>query len=197
MIRINLLPHRAARRRQRRQRFYLIAAAMVALGVLIGFVVHAAQALQIDRQQARNAFLQSEIARLDAQIVEISRLGEQIDALLARKQVIESLQVERGAAVHLFNELAAGVPEGVYLKSAHQVGTRVTLSGYAQSNARVSNLMRQLETSPLLERPALGEVKAVTVDGRRIAEFTLAIDLVPARRDAPEPAPAAAAELRR
>lgn len=180
MIRLNLLPHRAARRRQRRRQFYLLSAAMVLLGLLVGVGVHTMRVMQIEAQQARNAFLQAEILQLDQEIAEIGRLGGQIDAMLARKQVIESLQGTRAEAVHLFNELAAGVPEGVYLKSARQNGARVLLSGYAQSNARVSNLMRNLESSPVLERPSLVEVKATTVDGRRLSEFILAIDLVQA-----------------
>lgn len=180
MIRINLLPHRAARRRQRRNRFYLMAAAMVLLGLLVAFGAHSLHEAQLERQQARNAFLHAEIRKLDEEISEIGRLGEQIDALLARKQVIEALQGRRAEAVHLFNELAAGVPEGVYLKSARQSGARVLLSGYAQSNARVSNLMRSLENSPLLERPALVEVKAASLEGRPVSEFILAIDVVQA-----------------
>lgn len=180
MIRINLLPHRAARRRQRRSRFYLMAVAMVLLGLLIAFGAHSLREAQLERQQARNAFLHAEIRKLDEEISEIGRLGEQIDALLARKQVIEALQGRRAEAVHLFNELAVGVPEGVYLKSARQAGARVLLSGYAQSNARVSNLMRNLEHSPLLERPALVEVKAASLEGRPVSEFILAIDVVQA-----------------
>ncbi len=180
MIRLNLLPHRAARRRQRRRQFYLLCAAMILLGLLAGFAIHTVRLLQLGAQQERNAFLQAEILQLDQEIAEIDRLGEQIDALLARKQVIESLQGTRAEAVHLFNELAAGVPEGVYLKSARQTGARVLLSGYAHSNARVSNLMRNLDSSPVLERPSLVEVKAATVEGRRLSEFILTIDLVQA-----------------
>lgn len=185
MIRINLLPHRAARRRQRRSQFYLLAVAMVLLGLAIGFVVHGLRVGQIERQQARNAFLQAEILKLDQEISEVGRLGEQIDALLARKQVIEALQGTRAEVVHLFNELATGVPEGVYLKSVRQSGARVLLSGYAQSSARVSDLMRNLEISPLLERSALVEVKASTAEGRPVSEFTLAVELAHASEDRP------------
>ncbi len=177
MIRINLLPHRIEKRRQRRQQFYAIAAAMVALGVLVGFVIHAIYDGHIEAQEARNTFLKNEIARLDRDIAEIRRLKEQIDAMLARKQVIESLQSTRAETVHLFNELAQRMPEGVYLKSLSQNARRVTLVGYAQSNARVSHLMRNVEASAFLEQPALVEAKAALLDNRRVSEFTLALSI--------------------
>jgi type IV pilus assembly protein PilN len=177
MIRINLLPHRAEKRKQRRTQFYVLSVAMLVLGALIGMLVHSVYAGYIDRQEARNAFLKAEITKLDQQIAEIRRLKEQIDALLARKQVIEELQSTRAESVHLLNELAAGVPDGVYLKSVKQAGSRITLVGYAQSNARVSHLMRNLEDSPFLERPTLVEAKAATVDERRVSEFTLGIGI--------------------
>ncbi len=177
MIRINLLPHREEKRRQRRQQFYTISVAMVLLGGLIGFAVQSVYGGYIERQEARNAFLKAEIAKLDIEIAEIRRLREQIDALLARKQVIESLQGDRAKTVHLFNELAYGMPEAVYLKSLKQSGARVTLVGYAQSNARVSHLMRNLEGSPFLEQPGLIEVKAATVENRKVSEFTLSIGI--------------------
>ncbi|HQZ01379.1 MAG TPA: PilN domain-containing protein [Thauera sp.] len=177
MTRINLLPHRAEKRKQRRTQFYLLSTAMLVLGALIGFLVHSIYAGYIEQQESRNAFLKTEIGKLDQQIAEIRRLGEQIDALLARKQIIEDLQSTRAESVHLFNELAASMPEGVYLKSVKQAGGRVTLVGYAQSNARVSHLMRNLEESPFLERPTLIEAKAATVDDRRVSEFTLGIGI--------------------
>jgi len=110
---------------------------------------------------------------LDKSIDEIKRLREQTDALLQRKRVIESLQGNRSEAVGLFNELAKNVPEGVYLKKVAQQGNKINLVGYAQSNARVSSLMRNLESSPLLERPVLIEIKSATVDKRRMSEFSL------------------------
>ena len=177
MIRINLLPHRAEKRKRRRTQFYVLSALMVVLGGLIGFLVHSIFTGYIEHQDARNAFLKSEIAKLDQQTAEIRRLREQIEALLARKQVIEDLQSTRAESVHLFNELARGTPDGVYLKSVKQAGGRITLVGYAQSNARVSHLMRSLEESPFLERPSLVEAKAATVDDRRVSEFTLSIGI--------------------
>ena len=195
MIRINLLPHRAEKRKLRKQQFYGLSVAMVVIGALVGFIVHSVYAGYIERQEARNAFLKTEIAKLDQEIAEIRRLQEQIDSLLARKQVIESLQGTRSEAVHLFNELAKGMPEGVYLKSVKQAGARVTLIGYAQSNARVSHLMRNLAESPFLERPTLVEVKASTVEGRRVSEFTLGINIErPKTEEAAQQKPAPAAK---
>ena len=101
------------------------------------------------------------------------RLKEQTQALLARKQVIESLQRDRAEAVRLLSELVKQMPEGVYIRSVKQDGARIVLIGYAQSNARVSTLMRNIEASPWLERPQLVEIKAVTVDKRRLNEFSL------------------------
>ncbi|MBS0513521.1 MAG: PilN domain-containing protein [Proteobacteria bacterium] len=177
MIRINLLPHREEMRQHRRKQFYSLSAAMVVLGALIGLLGHTIYARYIGAQEERNAFLKSEIVILDQQIAEIRRLREQIDALLARKQVIESLQSTRAETVHLFNELAQVMPEGVYLKSAKQNGPRITLVGYAQSNARVSHLMRNVDGSAFLEQPALVEVKAATVNNRRVSEFTLNVSI--------------------
>ncbi|ACK53604.1 PilN domain-containing protein [Thauera aminoaromatica] len=179
MIRINLLPHRIAKRRQRRRQFYALAGSMVLLGALIGFGVHVVYTAHIEDQEARNAFLKEEIVRLDREIAEIRRLREQIDAMLARKQVIESLQGARAETVHLFNELAQRLPDGVYLKSVKQTGRQVRVVGLAQSNARVSHFMRNVEASAFLEQPRLIEAKAVTQDNRRLSEFSLDIAIRP------------------
>lgn len=179
MIRINLLPHRVEKRRQRRLQFYLTAAGMVLLGALIGLGVHLLYSSHIEDQEARNTFLKDDIVRLDRDIAEIRRLREQIDAMLARKQVIESLQGARAETVHLFNELAQRLPDGVYLKSAKQTGRQVRLVGLAQSNARISHLMRNIEASTLLQQPKLIEAKAATVANRRLSEFTLDIGIRP------------------
>lgn len=177
MIRINLLPHREEARKLKRQQFYSLAGMVAVLGILIVFLGYTAIGGYINTQDEKNAFLKNEIAVLDKQIAEIKRLKEQTQALLARKQVIESLQRDRGETVHLLSELVTQVPEGVYLKSVKQEGQRVHLIGYAQSNARVSTLMRNLDASPWLENPALLETKAVTVDKRRLYEFALDIAL--------------------
>jgi len=182
MIRINLLPHREEARKLRRQQFYAFAVAAVLVGAIIALIVHSFNESRIQAQQADNDFLKSEIAKLDKDIAEIQRLKEQTQALLSRKQVIELLQSHRAETVHVFNELARLVPDGVYLgcakqdgscKALKQSGMKITLTGVTQSNARVSTLMRNLEASPIFERPQLIEIKAVETGKRRASEFTL------------------------
>lgn len=181
MIRINLLPYREEARKARRQQFYSLSGMVTGLAALIVFFVYTVIAGYIGSQEENNAFLKKEIAALDKEIEQIKRLKEETQALLARKQVIESLQRDRGEIVHLLNELAREVPEGIYLKSLRQDGLKINLAGYAQSNARVSSLMRNLDASPWLEQPELIEVKAVVVDKRRLNEFTLNISLTRSR----------------
>jgi type IV pilus assembly protein PilN len=175
VIRINLLPHREEKRKARREQFYALSGLMLLLGGVIWFLGFSLINGRISTQESKNAFLKSEIAALDKQIDEIKKLKEQTEALLARKQVIESLQANRAETVYLFNELARQVPNGVYLRSVKQSGQKITLNGYAQSSARVSTLMRNLDDSPLLEKPDLVEIKAATVDKRRLNEFTLSV----------------------
>jgi type IV pilus assembly protein PilN len=177
MIRINLLPHREIKRRERRQQFYLFSGLMIVLGLAVGLLVHTAMSGYIERQERKNDVFKVDIAKLDTEIAEIRRLREQIDALVARKQVIEALQGNRAETVHLLNELVKRMPEGVHLKSIRQSGPRVTLVGYAQSNSRVSHLMRSLDESPFLQQPGLIEVKAAKVNNRRVSEFTLNIGI--------------------
>lgn len=173
MIRINLLPHREEKRKARRQQFYgLLGLVSVLAGVLV-FLAYSIIAGYISAQEAKNDFLKKEIAVLDKQIDQIKRLKEQTQALLARKQIIESLQRDRAEAVRLLSEMVRQMPEGVYVRSIKQDGVRISLNGYAQSNARVSTLMRNIEASPWLEKPQLVEIKAVVVDKRRLNEFNL------------------------
>ncbi len=173
MIRINLLPHREEKRKALRQQFFALAGLISVLAILIVVMVHGVISGYIGQQERKNEFLKKEIAALDKEIDEIKRLKEQTNALLSRKGVIESLQGSRAETVQLFNELARQVPAGIYLKSLKQTGNRIGLAGYAQSNARVSTLMRNLEASPLLEKPDLVEIKAITKGNRRYAEFNL------------------------
>jgi type IV pilus assembly protein PilN len=177
MIHINLLPHREEKRKARRQQFFVLAGLVLALAGLIVFMGYTIIGGHIATQDGRNDFLKTEIAALDKQLEEIKRLKEQTAALLSRKQIIESLQSDRAEAVYLLNEMVKQLPEGVYLKSLKQDGRTVTLSGYTQSNARVSTLMRNLEASPWLEKPQLVEIKAATVDKRRVGEFSLTVML--------------------
>jgi len=181
--RINLLPHREERRKRARQHFYVLASGVGIVGVLIVAAVHGFYASRIETQIDRNRFLKSENSKLDKEIAEIQKLKDEIQALLARKQVIETLQADRATTVYMLEQLVRQMPEGVYLKSVVQKGTRLNLLGYAQSNARVSTLMRNIEASPWLGSPGLVEVRAGTVDKRRVAEFNLNLSL---KRPAPE-----------
>jgi type IV pilus assembly protein PilN len=171
--RVNLLPHREERRKAARQHFFVVAGGTAVLGAVIVLAMHTFYAAKIEIQQERNRFLKSEIAKLDKEIAEINKLKGEIQALLARKQVIETLQADRAQTVHLLDELVRQMPEGVYLRSVQQRGLSVNVVGYAQSNARVSTLMRNIESSPWLASPGLIEVRAATVAKRRVSEFNL------------------------
>ena len=173
MIRINLLPHREEKRKAKRQQFYGLLGMVSVLAGLIVFLTYSIISGYISAQEAKNEFLKKEIAVLDKQIDQIKRLKEQTQALLARKQIIESLQRDRAEAVRLLGEMVKQMPEGVYIRSMKQDGVRISLSGYAQSNARVSSLMRNIEASPWLEKPQLIEIKAVILDKRRFNEFSM------------------------
>jgi type IV pilus assembly protein PilN len=175
MIRINLLPHREARRKEAREQFYALSMLMVLLAGLVWLVGYNMIEAMAERQSDNNRFLKGEIAILDKQIEDIKKLREQTTSLLQRKQVIESLQANRTEVVHFFNELARTMPSGLYLQSLKQEGQKITLNGYAQSSARVSSLMHNLDQSPLLDRPVLIEIKAVQVGKRRMNEFSLSV----------------------
>jgi type IV pilus assembly protein PilN len=143
------------------------------LACLIAFAVYTVIDGYVEAQKAKNDFLKKEIASLDKQIDEIKRLRDQAQAMLARKQIIESLQRDRAEAVRLLSEVARQMPEGVYLNSLRQNGAKVTMVGYAQSNARVSTLMRNIEASQWLENPQLEVITATPRDRRKLNEFTL------------------------
>jgi len=157
MIPINLLPHRAARRKAQQQQFFVLAGLTLGLAAAIVVAVHIFFAGRIENQVERNRYLESEIVLLDKQIDEIRKLKEQTQALLARKRVVESLQTNRTETVRLLDQLVRQLPDGVYLKSVKQTGQKVNVIGYATSNARVSTLMRNFEASPWLESPSLIE----------------------------------------
>lgn len=179
-IRINLLPHRELRRAQQQKTLVAMLASGALAGVAIVLVGHMVLSGMQERQDERNALLKTEIAKLDKQIAEIADLKKQTDALLSRKQVVETLQVNRAEAVHLFDELARHLPDGMYLKSLKQTGNKLTMTGYAQSSARVSSLMRNIEASEWLDAPRLIEVKVASLNKVRVNEFTLeAIQTVP------------------
>jgi len=173
MIRINLLPHREAKRKARRQQFYVLLGLVSLLAAVIWFLGFSIINRQIAGQAEKDEFLKQEIASLDKEIDEIKKIQEQTNALLARKRVIEALQANRTETVHLFNELAKQVPEGIYLRTLAQTGQTIAMSGYAQSNARINTLMNNLDESPLLERSTLIETKAETVGARRLNAFSI------------------------
>ncbi|MDO9054093.1 MAG: PilN domain-containing protein [Gallionella sp.] len=177
MIRINLLPYREERRRAKQMQFISLSALSLLLGVLVWGLVHAAISTQIDYQERRNAYLQEETAILDKQIAEIRKLREQTKSLLERKDAVEKLQSDRSQVVHLLDQMLRILPEGVYIKTLKQNGDAINLVGYAQSNARISTLMRAVEDSAWLEAPALVEIHAATAEGVRLSEFTLTFKL--------------------
>ena len=177
MIRITLLPWREARRKAHNLQFFILMGMVSGLAASIVLLVHGYYATRISIQAERNHFISAENTKLDKEIEEIKKLKEEIQALLSRKQVIETLQGDRAQTVYLLEQLVRQTPDGVYLKSIRQTGSKVNLTGYAQSNARVSTLMRNFEASPYLERPDLVEIKVANVNNRRLSEFIMNVDL--------------------
>lgn len=173
MIRINLLPHRADKRKRRQVQMAVFAGLTLGLGLLLWLGGHTLLGAQVDNQVARNDYIKTEITTLDKQLEEIKKLKEQTQSLLDKKRVVENLQTNRSEAVALLDELLRRMPEGVYLKSIKQGGGKVNLVGYAQSNARVSTLMRAIEESKVLGSPELVEIKAITNNNLRANEFSL------------------------
>jgi len=174
---INLLPHREERRKRARLHFAGMGGATALVGIAIVLVGWGVYSQRISAQEDRNRFLKTENAKLDKEIDEIKEVKDKITALLARKQVIETLQTDRVQTVHLLDELVRQMPEGVFLKSVKQLGSGIELVGYAQSNARVSTLMRNIESSPWLDKPNLVEIKAVNLGKMRISEFNMRLQL--------------------
>lgn len=197
-VRVNLLPHREERRKRARTHFAVMGVASAAIGLAIVGLGYGYLAGRIGVQDDRNAFMKSEIAKLDKEIDEIKKLKDEIAALLARKQVIETLQTDRAQTVYLLDELVRAMPEGVFLKSVKQTGLAISVIGYAQSNARVSALMRNIESSRWLANPLLVEIKAASLGKMRVSEFSLKLALKRAApdpaKDAGKPAPGAAAK---
>jgi len=180
MIRVNLLPHREEKRKRRQQQFGVLAGIALVAGLLVAAAVWVFLDQQVSQQQANIAYMKAEIDKLDKQIEEIRKIREETASLLAKKQVVEGLQSNRSEPVQLLDQLLRQLPEGVYLKAVKQAGAKVNLAGYAQSNARVSTLMRNLGASPYLENPELVEIKAVpspTSPGSRINEFSMNISI--------------------
>lgn len=179
MILINLLPHRELARKRRRDLFNAMTGLAVLLGVLIAGLVSLWFQTELSVQQGRNQLLRAEIKRFDSQIKDIANLEEEIAALRARQQAVEDLQADRNLPVHLLSELVQQLPDGVYVSSLRQDNQTVTLQGAAQSNERVSELLRNLSNnSPWFTRPELVEIVAGTVnlgakEQHRVANFTI------------------------
>jgi type IV pilus assembly protein PilN len=184
MILINLLPHRDAARKLRRDQFNVTLAGSVLLGCLVGGLIFLWYQSQITGQQDRNQLLQSEISQFDKQIKDIAGLEGEIKALRARQQAVEDLQADRNLPVHLLTELVTQLPDGVYVASMRQENRTVTLQGVAQSNERVSELLRNLaNNTPWFSKPELVEIVAGSVsltprDVRRVANFNIRVNLV-------------------
>ena len=169
MARINLLPWRAERRVQRQREFYVMLGAAAIAGLLLSFLLWFHYDRQVSGQTVRNDFLKAEIAKVEAQNKEIEKLDEQKRRLLARKEVIEKLQANRSQMVHLFDSLVRTIPDGVSLSNIKQDGEVLTLEGRAQSNARVSAYMRNLETSGWMTKPELSIIEAKPEDTKELA----------------------------
>ena len=189
MILINLLPHREAARKRRRELFFgQVGAAALVGGLVVGLIFTWFQN-QISTQQGRNTFLTSEIAKLDAQIKDIAGLQAQLAALKARQLAVEDLQADRNLPVHLLDEMVKQLPEGVYLSSLKQENQAILLTGVAQSQERVSELLRNLNNNSKWQtRPELVEIVAAnlalsTREQRRVSNFSIRVSLT---RGAPE-----------
>ncbi len=177
MTRINLLPWRAERRKQRQKESMMMLALSAVAAVVLSFLIISYYNGQISGQQERNAYLKSEIALLDKQNEEIEELDRKKAKLLARKNVIEELQADRSQMVHLFDSLVRSIPDGVVLTSVKQDNETLTLEGRSQSNARVSTYLRMLEQSGWMASPELAVIEAKGDDKGLPYVFTLQVKL--------------------
>lgn len=177
MIRINLLPHREAKRKLRQQQMATFAGLVSVLAGFFVWGIYSQVAGEIEYQNGRNEFLNNRIATLDKEIAEIKDIKARTKELLSRKETVELLQNSRSEVVHLLDQLVRLLPDGVYLQSVKQVDEDINLIGYAQSNAWVSTLMRNLESSPWLQSALLIEIKAITVNNTRQNEFNMKVRL--------------------
>jgi len=178
MMRVNLLPHRETKRKHLQQQFLLALAFVAIVGAVVAYSVYLVLDRDYNNHISGNKYLTDEIAKVDKEIEEINRLKEQTAALLARKQVVETLQSNRSETVHLLDQLVRQLPDGMYLRSVKQQGAKVMINGVTQSQARVSTLMRNLESSQKLGDPALVEIKALPQGTTRANEFTMNVNIV-------------------
>ena len=183
MILINLLPHREAARKRQKERFYVTLGSSVLLGVLICVGIYSWYVAKIDTQRGKNEFLSVEIKRLDNQIKDIATLQAEITALKARQNAVEDLQGNRNLPVDLLTELVRQLPDGVYINSMKQENQTILITGVAQSNERVSELLRNINNnSATLTKPDLVEITATTIaltprDQRRVSNFSMRLGL--------------------
>ena len=176
MTRINLLPWRELLRKEREREFYTIAGGAAFLMGLVIIYIHFHMSGVIDNQNVRNTFLDEQIKKVESQIKDIDHLETEKSQLLARMKVIEELQGQRPQMVHLFDELVKTIPDGVYITSIKQSGTSVVIEGIAQSNARISAFMRNIDNSPWLTQPKLNVIEALSgKNNQKGSTFTLNI----------------------
>ena len=186
MILINLLPHREAARKRRRDNFNATLGLALLVGLLVAGGIYLWYQAQITNQQGRNAYLQTEIQKLEVQIKEIANIESEIAALKARQSAVENLQSDRNLQVHLLNELVKQLPDGTFIKGLKQEGRSIAIQGVAQSNERVSELLRNLsDNTPWLAKPDLVEITAGTValnarEQRRVSNFNIRFRLMSA-----------------
>ena len=197
MILINLLPHREAARKQKREFFFVMLGVAALIGGLICGGVYSWYQTQISSQKDKNTLLRKEITKLEGQIKDIAGLQQEIAALRARQGAVEELQGNRNMPVYLMTELVKQLPDGVYINNMKQDNQTVFISGVAQSNERVSELLRNLaNNSRTLYRPELVEITAATVslsarDQRRVSNFSMRVSLKRAGDETKSPASAA------
>lgn len=183
MILINLLPHREAARKRRKEIFFITLGLAALAGVLVCSVMYSWYLTQIEGQRGRNTFLKAEVTRLDEQIKDIATLQSEITSLKARQSAVEDLQGNRNLPVYLLSELVKQLPDGVYITSLKQESQTVLITGVAQSNERVSELLRNFaNNSPWLSKPELVEITAGTValsqrDQRRVSNFSMRVEI--------------------
>ena len=199
MIAINLLPHRELARKKKREQFFVNLGLAVGAGLVAAALVYGFFQIQIGAQQQRNQFIQAEILKLDVQIREVATLQQELDGLKSRQAAVESLQAGRNLPVHLLDEMVRLLPEGVHLTALRQEAAAITLTGVAQSQERVSELLRNFGgRSPWLTQPHLVEITAATLalgprDQRRVFNFSVRLTLSPNTQTSPQTNPQGAA----
>ena len=184
MILINLLPHREIANKRRKEVFQMAMFGALLAGLLAAAVVFSIYHALIGSQQERNSYLKSEISQLDNQIKDIQGLEEEINSLKARQKSVEDLQADRNLPVYLFSDITQLLPEGVYITSMKQTGLNVEVKGSAQSNERVSEVLRNISngspwfTKPILKEIVSGTVEVAPKDLRKVVTFTMSFTLV-------------------